>query len=982
MHKSQNQYVALRQDTHPVPVVGKRRQGIHATEVSLLRERVEEPNDGFLQSMKPNAPPASKKIVPEFVLPTTENALPVPQNNSVDFNKSRKRSTSSAEESETTRSSLETPEEASPPPKQNTRETVKPFLSYQDAGSALYGDAVHFLTGLGVVPVCLHDFYQVELDDPDRAACAIVVVALLSGPIFGILAISTKNLWLSRLAMAGGLAFSALSNELVDWPHEGECTITALFHGGILMCVMANVSLSFEEKIVRLLVFFIVGSYVSIQSPYSVYLEDTLPLLGGTTLMSIFVLYICHFGFCLDIATVQGARLILGGLMVRHAVISATSSEYTMSENIMSLVRGAFVVAVGIAAAGTVQDEMLQKERLEVLVRKRTQNLHMVNLALQASETAIAIIDNWGAIIWVNTAFERISGKKEQGLLGLMLKDTIYNLDTSSKENKYLLMESYDDPSKVSERELTIGESVFHLESTPFSSERYGKDRLVQNDRFLMVFKDITATRAREVAEKKAQQEAMLAKAMGESMVTLTHELRTPLQGIMGVTSLLLQQASDLTKDAVESLKLIMASSTLLLNLINNLLDVKKANAKMMETFPLMSISASEQIKDAVCFCQPLAFISNVNLITDMRTDKNPIVSSNALRLQQVLINLVSNAIKYTRRGSDIRIQIRSASLGKVRRMIDSAIASSYNANDKNHSDDTAVLVFSVSDCGPGIAPDQASRLFEQYAQLESRPIRTLGSNAVGQPSGTGVGLHLCQLFVNRMNGQIWATNNGRGVDGSTFSFYLPLVSCATCHSVLDPPIPNRVSTSRSSSSNDKQVNRGERQGKGSSLFDYRVLVVDDVLINRKVFDRMIKKVGISKSVTVDSGRNALDELSRNRYDVVITDLQMPGMSGTDLCAAIRDSNTLSYKPIVVGLTADISGDAVKRCVESGMADLLYKPITLSEMKDYFETTIPKLQPGIWYKSATSASYNDAGISTDGTAAGREKNGGSATPAQ
>jgi signal transduction histidine kinase len=96
----------------------------------------------------------------------------------------------------------------------------------------------------------------------------------------------------------------------------------------------------------------------------------------------------------------------------------------------------------------------------------------------------------------------------------------------------------------------------------------------------LVVFKDITADRAKEQAELKAHDEAMMAKAMGESMVTLTHELRTPLQGIMGVTSLLLQQTGDLNTETLESLKLIMASSSLLLNLINNLLDVKKATAK------------------------------------------------------------------------------------------------------------------------------------------------------------------------------------------------------------------------------------------------------------------------------------------------------------------------------------------------------------------------------------------------------------------
>ena len=276
----------------------------------------------------------------------------------------------------------------------------------------------------------------------------------------------------------------------------------------------------------------------------------------------------------------QCARLILGVLMIRHAIISATSSDYTINENIMSLVRGAFLTFLGITAAGTFEDKILQRERLENLVQKRAQNLYLVNLALQASETAIAITDNSGYIIWVNGAFERLSGKTHASLLGLTLKNVICNLDTSRKENARLLMESYEDPSNVSERDFKILDSVFRLEATPFSSESYRKDKSAQKDRFLMVFKDITATRERDIAEKKAQQEAMLAKAMSESMVTLTHELRTPLQGIMGVTSLLMQQTNDLTNDVVDSLKLIMASSTLLLNLINNLLDVKKENAK------------------------------------------------------------------------------------------------------------------------------------------------------------------------------------------------------------------------------------------------------------------------------------------------------------------------------------------------------------------------------------------------------------------
>lgn len=370
-----------------------------------------------------------------------------------------------------------------------------------------------------------------------------------------------------------------------------------------------------------------------------------------------------------------------------------------------------------------------------------------------------------------------------------------------------------------------------------------------------------------------------------------------------------------------------------------------------MEEFTLASLKASGPIKDAISFCLPLASISNVNIVTDLRTAENAIVTSNALRLQQVLINLVSNAIKYTKRGSDICIQIRSTTLGSVKSMISNAIASSKNGDDGGYGDESAVLVFSVSDHGPGIVLDQADRLFRRYARLDTEPTRTLGSNNVGQPSGTGLGLHLCQLFVERMNGRIWVTNNGKDVGGSCFSFYLPLVSCAA-HNIIEDPgmlnINSRVSFCHPNLI-DKQGGLDETKDEGS-VFDRRVLLVDDTLINRKVVGRMLKKIGISNPVIMESGKEALEELSTNRYDLVITDLQMPGMSGTELSAAIQDMNNESTLPIVVGFTADTSSDAAERCSKSGMSDVLYKPITLWEMKEYFETTVPNLKPGIWHK--------------------------------
>jgi signal transduction histidine kinase len=214
-----------------------------------------------------------------------------------------------------------------------------------------------------------------------------------------------------------------------------------------------------------------------------------------------------------------------------------------------------------------------------------------------------------------------------------------------------------------------------------------------------------------------------------------------------------------------------------------------------MDEFPMSAVTATSAIRDMIAFCQPLASISGVSVITeygeDRKFDYN--VVSNSLRLQQVLINLVSNAIKYTSEQSKIRISIQPTIMTDVELKLKDALASSRDCSSKKKIDDgpikdslhssTPVLVFSISDCGPGIAPHQADRLFQRFARLDSKPSRALGgSNKVGQPSGTGLGLNLCQLFLQRMNGEIWAINNSNG-KGSTFSFFLPLAA----DSIINP---------------------------------------------------------------------------------------------------------------------------------------------------------------------------------------------------
>ncbi len=362
-----------------------------------------------------------------------------------------------------------------------------------------------------------------------------------------------------------------------------------------------------------------------------------------------------------------------------------------------------------------------------------------------------------------------------------------------------------------------------------------------------------------------------------------------------------------------------------------------------MDEFPLSSITASSAIQDTIDFCKPLASISGVRVVTEYgdNLEKEYKVVSNSLRLQQILINLVSNAIKYTAEQSKIVIRIQSTTIANAEGMIENSLASSCDKGgikkELDQEKNLPVLCFSISDCGPGIAPHQADRLFRRFARLDNKPTRALGgSNKIGQPSGTGLGLNLCQLFVQRMKGEIWAENNTIG-KGSTFSFFLPLATEHTTRAQTNTT--NTLSSKRCRSFEDLQL----------STTQLRVLLVDDVLINRKVIGRMVKQVGVSDIVTADSGESALNELSENEYDLVITDLQMPGMSGTDLCRSILSGGTrFNRLPVVVGLTADTSTNVAKDCRASGMSQVLYKPISVVEMMEFFDTTVTRLSPGVW----------------------------------
>ena len=427
---------------------------------------------------------------------------------------------------------------------------------------------------------------------------------------------------------------------------------------------------------------------------------------------------------------------------------------------------------------------------------------------------------------------------------------------------------------------------------------------------------------------------------------------------------------------------------------------------KVMEEFPLTLFPASEPIRDAIGFCLPLASISNVRVKADYGDPENStrhaVVRSNALRLQQVLINLISNAIKYTNTDGEseavISISLRVATVEDADWRMKRALASSRDAPPEVEAPehpttgsvpdrwsakkkDEKVLLFGVSDGGPGIDQVRADRLFRRFGRLDNKPQRTLGGNQVGQPSGTGLGLHLCQLFVQRMDGQIWATNNRDGAAGATFFFCLPLgpEKIPRTRPKMRPSVRKvRKPTKKRERQRDRRPrprysSEKKRDTDGSSgdsrskiprmiecetdtstlssndsdridIYERRLLIVDDTLINRKILGRMLKKIGFTEFSTVASGQAALQELYNHRYDLVITDLQMPGMSGTELSEVIHGiTDEFFQPPVVVGLTADTSLETAERCKASGMKDVIHKPITVEELTEFLERRISVL---------------------------------------
>ena len=391
--------------------------------------------------------------------------------------------------------------------------------------------------------------------------------------------------------------------------------------------------------------------------------------------------------------------------------------------------------------------------------------------------------------------------------------------------------------------------------------------------------------------ERDATLAAEKAKSMFFSMVS--HDIRTPLNSIVGYSELLLAGVDD-PKERAENLGNVLFSARTLLALVNDVLDLSKLDADKMvfSSSPVDLPALLARVADTFRFRTQEKGIS-----IRVAAGAMPRLSLDEDRIRQVLVNLAGNAVKFTEKGGvDLEAEFAPGAAGR------------------------GALTLRVRDTGIGIAPDFRDRVFEPFVQAESS--RTSG--------GTGLGLPICRSIVERLGGTIsLESESGKG---STFTVSIPDVETAAAE------VKTTEHTEHTEHTESMEIAGAAFSAPSvSSVVENKpavrsVLVVDDVPVNVKVEQAMLKRAGVADVATALSGAEALRLLGERAFDLVLTDLWMPEMDGYALCGRIREDASLARLP-VYAVSADV--EAGKAMEGKGFDGLLLKPLTMDKLSAF-----------------------------------------------
>ncbi len=388
---------------------------------------------------------------------------------------------------------------------------------------------------------------------------------------------------------------------------------------------------------------------------------------------------------------------------------------------------------------------------------------------------------------------------------------------------------------------------------------------------FIDIVRDVTQTKTFEAELERARKRAEAAAAAKSAfLANMSHELRTPLTSIVGF-SRLMGDRDDLSTETRHFAKRISDASVALLAVINDVLDFSKLEAGQF-ALEIQPLSMRRLVEESTGLIAIQAAAKGLEVHTEFDPNLPDQVTGDIARLRQVLLNFLSNAVKFTESGG-VSIKVAYADRGEPGHMR-----------------------VSVTDTGAGIPPDGVAKLFERFSQAEISINRTHG--------GTGLGLAICKGITELMGGEIGVdTEEGKG---STFWFDVPAPPAAAAQpevtDVASPEVPA-----------------------------LRLLVVDDTPVNRELVRLMLTPLGLDIE-EAGGGAEAVRLALARPFDLILMDVRMPGVDGLEATRVIRATSVLNARTPILALTADVQTENYAACREAGMDDVVAKPISPKEL--------------------------------------------------
>jgi PAS domain S-box-containing protein len=535
------------------------------------------------------------------------------------------------------------------------------------------------------------------------------------------------------------------------------------------------------------------------------------------------------------------------------------------------------------------------RTQLELRVTERTRELAereaLISATLDALSAHIALLDPQGRIVATNRAWKAFA--RENGIGWREVSEGVNYLDVCEASAQ----RDCDGAREVADvlRDILDGSlSQWNFEYPCPSPEE--ERWFLLRARPVVIKGRIHALLAHEnISQMKITQEelrsaAKLAeqanRAKSGFLMTMSHELRTPLNGVLGMNELLLTTSLDARQR--EYVGASMASGRHLLQLINDVLDLSRIEAGKMglvpATCPLVPL-----VTDVVASFAPLAQEHSLVLAQEIADGLPETIRCDCARLQQLLVNLIGNALKFTPEGRiDVRVDFADRGCDRSR------------------------LRFKVSDTGIGIPEDRQDRLFKTFSQVDDSTSRRYG--------GSGLGLSICRELVELMGGDIGVRS--RVGAGSTFWFEIPVES-----GMEDNDLAGEADDQTMAQLPPPVLRKGGARG--------HVLVAEDNHVNLVYMCEALARLGYSADVA-GNGHEVLQALDERRYDLVLMDCQMPGMDGFEASRAVRrrerDADDGWRQPIVA-VTANASPGDRERCLEADMDDYISKPVTLAQLQ-------------------------------------------------